>query len=284
MRAPGGCPADLVPGDHRRVVQRFLPRPELQAVVECGIVVQRAAGSLSRFPAMPRAMLTWTQPVGGAAGVGFHALSTRATVHEHPVSLRAVGLVLPPGTASRLLGMSTGALVDVSLPWAAIAGPSEAARLDDELHLAAGDAGRLLALQSSVRRVLAQGPERVQRARAEQLDRLCLAVGRDGPRAAAELALGERQLERRCRAWLGLAPKQLQRLARLHGLLSDALRRQRPPDADAALAAGFYDQSHLAREARLLTGAPLRELLHEAHPDGAWWPLATQRLPARRLG
>lgn len=234
---------------------------------------------------MPRAMLTWTQPTGGTGMVDFHALSIQATTFTHPVSLRAVGLVLLPGTAARLLGMSTGALVDASLPWAEIAGPAEAARLDDQLHRSANDHAKLVALQSSVLCTLARGAERMQRARAEQLDRLCAVVSRDGARAAAELALGERQLERRCRAMFGLAPKpkQLQRMARMHGLLPDALRRQRPPDADATLAAGFYDQSHLARDARRLTGATFRELLQAAHPDGAWWPLATQRLTARRM-
>lgn len=263
-------------------MQLFLPRTELRDVVECAIVVERAAGSLSRFPAMPRAMLTLVPGVDGAAAVSFHALSTRAATHAHAQPLRALGLVLPPDTAARLLGMSTGAVVDATLPWADVSGAAEAARLDDAVQQAGDDRARLAALQSSLQRVLARGPERVQRARAEALRRLCLAVGGQGARAAAALALGERQLERRCQALLGLRPKQLQRITRLHGLLSDALRQQRLPDADAALAAGYYDQSHLARDARLLTGATLRELLQQAHADGAWWPLGTQRLLAGR--
>ena len=67
-------------------------------------------------------------------------------------------------------------------------------------------------------------------------------------------------------------------------VLSEALRLQRLPDADAALRAGYYDQSHLARDTRLLTGATLRELLRQAHADGAWWPLGTPRLLDRRHG
>jgi AraC-like DNA-binding protein len=266
------------------VMQLFLPQTELQGVVECAIVVQRAAGSLSRFPAMPRAMLTLAPALGGAAAVSFHAMSTRATTHQHVQPLRALGLVLPPATAARLLGISSGARVDATLPWAEMVGLSEAARLDNALHLAGSDASRLLALQSSLGRVLVRGPERVQRARAEALQQLCHAVGRQGARAASALGLGERQLERRCRALLGLPPKQMQRITRLHGLLSDALRQQRLPDVDAALAAGYYDQSHLARDARLLTGATLRVLLLQAHADGAWWPLGTQRLLARCEG
>lgn len=265
-------------------MQLFLPRTELRGVVECAIVVERAAGSLSRFPAMPRAMLTLAPGAGGGADVRFHAMSTRAATHAHAQPLRALGLVLPPDTAARLLGMSTGALVDATLPWAEMAGPAEAARLDDALHQAGSDPARLAALQSSLQRALARGPERVQRSRAEGLQRLCRCVGRHGAQAATELGLGQRQLERLCRAQLGLTPKQMQRITRLHGLLADALRRQRLPDADAALAAGYYDQSHLARDARLLTGSTVHALLQQAHADGAWWPLHTQRLMARSSG
>lgn len=265
-------------------MQLFLPRADLRGTVECAIVVERAAGSLSRFPAMPRAMLTLAPGCGGVAAARFHALSTRAATHAHEQPLRALGLVLPPATAARLMGPSTGAMVDATLPWAELAGPAEAARLDDALQQAGGDRQRLVALQASLQRVLARGPERVQRARAEAVQRLCLLIGRQGAQAAGALALGERQLERRCRTLLGLTPKQMQRITRLHGLLSEALLRQRPPDADAALAAGYYDQSHLARDTRLLAGAPLREMLQQAHAGGDWWPLGSQRLLARRGG
>jgi AraC-like DNA-binding protein len=80
---------------------------------------------------------------------------------------------------------------------------------------------------------------------------------------------------------VGLSPKQLHRLVRFHSVLARALVRERLPDADTALAAGYYDQSHLAREARRLAGVPLRELLSGSREDGAWWPLSTQRLAGR---
>jgi len=265
-------------------MQLFLPQADLRGVVECAVVVRRAAGSVSRFPAMPRAMLTVGPAAGGAAAVHFHAMSVHASTHMHAEPMRALGLVLLPDTAARVLGMSTGAQIDITLPWAEVAGAIEAARLDDALQTAGSDAARLVALQSSLRRVLARGPERAQRARAESLQQLCQAVGRQGAQAAATLGLGERQLERRCRALLGMAPKQMQRITRWHGLLSGALHRQRLPDADTALAAGYYDQSHLAREARRLAGTPLRDVLLQAHADGPWWPLATQRLQARLPG
>ncbi len=275
-----------VPQSPTPMLHLTAPAPDLDGVVEAAIVVQQmAAASVSRFPAMPRAMITLlpSDMAGGAfAPVYFHALSTGPTAHIHDQPFKALGLVLPPATAARLMGPSTGALVDATLSWAEVAGAAEAARLGDELRLADSGPRRLGALQGSLRRVLARGPERVQRARAAAMQRLCLLVGQQGARAASPLGWGERQLERRCRALLGLAPKQLQRLTRFHAVLAAAARHERPPDADAALAAGYYDQSHLARDAWRLAGAPLRELLSGAHTGGPWWPLATQRLPRLR--
>ena len=265
-------------------MQLFLPQPDLRDAVECAVVVRRAAGSTSCFPAMPRAMLTATPTMDGGSAVSFHAMSTGPFHHQHTEPLHAQGLVLLPVTAARLLGMSTGALVDITIPWAEVAGPAEAARLDDALRQTVSGRARLMLLQSSVRRTLARGSERIQRARAESLQQLCRAVGSPGVQAAALMGLGERQLERRCRAMLGVSPKQMHRLARWHRLLCEVLPRQKVPDADAAQAAGYYDQSHLARDARLLAGTSLRELLRQAHADEAWWPLVTPRLLARLPG
>jgi AraC-like DNA-binding protein len=256
--------------------------PDLDGIVEASLVVQQTTSApISRFPAMPRAMLTVSPAAAGNSVVAFHALSTRPVAHVHGGPFKALGLVLPPVTAAQLIGPSTGALADATLPWAELAGAPEAARLDDELLCANTDADCLRALQDSLRRVLSRGPERVRRSRATALRQLCLSVEQQGTRAASQLGLGERQLERRCQALLGVAPKQMQRLTRFHAVLAGVLRQQRLPDADAALAAGYYDQSHLARDVRQLAGAPLRELLSEAHADGAWWPLATRRRAAR---
>lgn len=254
------------------------PSPDLDGVVEACIVVRRhASASVSRFPAMPRAMIT-VSPADGGDTVAFHAMTTRPAAFLHDRPFAAWGLVLPPVTAARLMGPRTGALVDATLPWSELAGRAEWERLQDGLHRAASDGARLRLLEDGLRRLLAREPDRPGQRRAAMLQRLCLDVGRDGVRAAASLGMGERQLERHCRAWLGLSPKRLQRLTRFHATLADAARRARVPDADAALAAGYYDQSHLARDALQLAGAPMRELLAGARADGEWWPLASQRL------
>lgn len=253
------------------------PAADLAAAVDCGVAIRRTGHEgPTRFPAMLRAMLTLDAAAPAGAPVLFHAPSTRPMVHPSAGPVHAVGLVLQPVTAARLAGPSIGAGVNLALPWAELAGAAESVRLGDALAQAADDGQRLQALQDSLRRVLARGPERVGRARAEQLQLLCQAVGQDGARATRTLGLGERRLERRCRALLGLAPKQLQRLTRLQAVLEAALRNGHPPDAQGALAAGYYDQSHLAREVRELAGAPLRDLLAGARADGEWWPLVAQ--------
>ncbi|MFO1326154.1 MAG: AraC family transcriptional regulator [Rubrivivax sp.] len=269
------------------MLQLFAPPPDLADVVEAAVGLRcDAPRSTARFPALPRAMLTLQGPPhapGTATSPQFHALTTRPTVHHADRPYAALGLVLHPAAAARLLGPVTGARVDVTLPWAVVAGDAEARRLDDALQQSHDDVARVRALLASVRRALTCGPERPRLARAESLQRLVTLVGRHGAQAAPLLGTSERQLERRCRAWLALSPKQLQRLVRFHGVLGHALRGRAPPRADDALAAGYYDQSHLAREARQLAGTPLQGLLDAAHEGAAWWPLATQRLQAAGL-
>lgn len=260
-------------------LQLFTPPSELHEAVDSAIVVKRPPGAAeSHFPAMPRAMLSATRSGPESFVVCLHALSTQAAAFAHPDGLQALGFVLPPWTAARLMGPSTGALVNVALPWEAVVGGAEAQRLAEGLLLADSDAQALRVLGASLWRRLQRGPERVEHSRAQALQRLCTLVGERGLKAAAELGWGERQLQRRCRAWLGLAPKPLHRITRFHAALGDALRQQRVPHASAALDAGYFDQSHLARESRLLAAAPLQVLLRGARPGLDWWPLATHLL------
>lgn len=203
----------------------------------------------------------------------FHTLSTAPTRFLHEGAVQAVGLLVRPEAGACLLGASTGALIDQVLPWAALVGEAEAARLEDEARSARGQAQQVQALLGSFRRALQCD---VHAARRPALALLCEAVANAGAGAAAGLGIGERQLERRFLAGLGLSPKRFHRLARLHRTLGAALGGE-TLGAALALDAGYCDQSHLARELRLLAGAPLRQLLAEAHPDSPRWTLASGR-------
>jgi AraC-like DNA-binding protein len=279
-----------------------LPAPaELSHWIDGAVIIRLgSAPGISRFPALPHAMLTMrlVRPArhteAGAAlcaPVTFHTLSTDPVTHSHGPDITALGLLVRPEAAACLLGATTGAVVNQVLPWATLAGAFEAERLDDEIHRASHDITRVHALMHSFGRTMAT----VSRQRDQAYARLCAAVGCDGALAGDTLGLGRRQLERRCQAVLGLAPKSFQRLVRFHRALGLAMASGSPgPSAPTSLSGrssltavaldtGFYDQSHLARDARRLAGAPIGTLIAQARPDTAWWPLAARTRAARGL-
>ncbi|MGX2993828.1 helix-turn-helix domain-containing protein [Streptomyces sp. JNUCC 64] len=76
---------------------------------------------------------------------------------------------------------------------------------------------------------------------------------------ADRTGLGARALHRRSLEVFGYGPKTLARVLRFQRAL--ALVRAGTPRAAAALAAGYADQAHLARETRALSGTTLARLL-----------------------
>ena len=263
------------------MLQVYRPPPDAAHWVEGAVVVRLAAGAgPSRFPAMPHAMLTMrlahAGPTAATALCGpatFHTLSTEPVAYPHAGEITALGLLVRPAAAACLLGHAGGAVANQVLAWHLLAGTREAERLAHEVDAARTDIERLQCLLASCRRALAAA----SRGRDAGLARLCEAVGLLGAQADEQLGLGRRQLERRCRAVLGIAPKQFQRLVRFQQALSTAVAAGPARMAEAALDAGFCDQSHLGRDARRLAGAPMGRLLAAARPDSAWWSLATRR-------
>ncbi len=75
---------------------------------------------------------------------------------------------------------------------------------------------------------------------------------------ARAVDLGERQLERLFDAKVGLSPKALAKVLRFQSFLAHA--HEPRPTADLALAHGYTDQSHLARDLRALTDLTPAEL------------------------
>lgn len=87
-----------------------------------------------------------------------------------------------------------------------------------------------------------------------------LACGVDVRSLASELGWSERTMRREFREHVGYGAKRLAMILRLQGAVG--LSRAGAPLAVAAAAAGYADQAHLARDARLLTGTRMRELAH----------------------
>lgn len=65
---------------------------------------------------------------------------------------------------------------------------------------------------------------------------------------AAEVGIGERQLQRRFRAAVGLTPKEFSRMRRIRQACLLALQRDDAALAGVSADAGFADQAHLTRE------------------------------------
>lgn len=262
------------------MLQVFRAPPPLSQWVDGAVLIRMGAGpQVSRFPAMPRAMLTMhvLEAEGRACALvhppTFHTLTTRPQLYAHAGGITALGLIVRPAAAASLLGPATGALTDEALPWSAIVDEPEAARLEDEIERMGNAMACLRALSASFSRAM----DAVPQARWLQHEHLCGAVGRHGAKAVDILGIGRRQLERRCLGTLGVTPKRFERLERFHRALSAVMVQDAASLAESSLDAGYYDQSHLALEARQLGGASVLEMKSQAAPDAAWWALSTPR-------
>jgi len=94
---------------------------------------------------------------------------------------------------------------------------------------------------------------------------------RGGPAALpALLSISGRQLRRRCRAAVGVGPKELHRILRFQAFVARvqaSIARQGPSDGDLArwaVEAGYHDQAHLSRECRRLVGVTPGEFLAQS--------------------
>jgi AraC-like DNA-binding protein len=257
------------------------PPDDLRPWTDGGVVVQAPATlPASCFPAMVGSMLVLrlagavhragVGPVPAAALIG---PATRPSRYLHQGAVHAVGLLIRPEALPVLLGAPGGRLVNAQVAWADVAGAGWSAlqaAVQMAVQVAPDDDARLALLFDGLRAAVA-GPAAAQHG--ALLQRLVHAL--QGPLALAcrDLAISRRQLERLCRAQFGMAPKQVQTINRLQQALHGAAHTG---GADLALQAGYYDQSHLARDLRRLAGEPLGALVQQARQgdSSAHWPLA----------
>lgn len=263
------------------MLQVFRAPWPLSRWIDGSVLIRMGAGQcVSRFPAMPRAMLVMhlaRREEGGVWSIvqpaTFHALSTEPIEYAHADDIVAIGLIVRPAAAACLLVPARGALTNQAVPWCTIVGQAEAARLSNDTQAPDTELAALQALTASFARAM----DGVAEARWQHTERLCEAVGQWGAQAGDRLGIGCRQLERRCRATLGVSPKRFERLERFHRALSGVVTQDAPSLAQASLDAGYCDQSHLGLEARQLGGASLREMKSQAAPGTPWWALSTPR-------
>lgn len=170
-----------------------------------------------------------------------------------PPELVVVGVRFPLGIGPPLLGVPAHELADMHVSLEAIDARPAALLLRDLLPIEDPAEAHTRIARAVARRVDSYwSPDPVvQRAAALLED-----PGARVERVADELALSERQLQRRFREFVGYGPKTLQRVLRFQRLLG-ALERGREQTGGLgriAAAIGYSDQAHLTREARDLSG------------------------------
>jgi AraC-like DNA-binding protein len=171
----------------------------------------------------------------------------------------AIGARFHPGVGPPLLGLAAHELVDSHVPLAAV-DTRPAAALERRLA-AVSDEGHAFRAFDEALAGLADRAEAVDalvRGAARMLDNEPDTTIGD---LAAELALSERQLQRRFREAVGYGPKTLQRILRFRRLLAELRLGRAGAGGLARIAAstGYADQAHMTREARDLSGlSPLQ--------------------------
>jgi AraC-like DNA-binding protein len=178
-----------------------------------------------------------------------------------------VGVRFHPGAGPAVLGVPASELVDLSIPWDELRGPSAIA-LGETIATAASPHQATAILERALLQLLADAapPDPVVRAALHELQPWgSTHVGS----LASSLYISERQLRRRSLAALGFAPKVVQRMLRFQGFLALAQAHE-PGSAELPMLAadtGYADQSHLTRESLRLSGLPPRALLAEAQEN-----------------
>jgi AraC-like DNA-binding protein len=191
---------------------------------------------------------------------------TRPVVEVLPPGSTVVGVRFRPGAAACLLGLPATELVDLTVGADELWG-DDAVRLAERVAGAGSPASALAAVQHALASAAGEPDPLV----AAVVRRLMPWRTSGVSSLAPALGISERQLRRRCRSAIGLAPKTLHRMLRFQGFLAlaqQAMAQGRPPTADGldrlAAEAGYADQPHLTRECLRLTGQPPRAFLGEA--------------------
>lgn len=161
------------------------------------------------------------------------------------------GVRLRPWAAPSLFGLSAGELTDGTVAFEDLVG-AEARNLEERLRAAPADRVPAILASWLVERATGSETSAERRARAA-VSRLCRQASCG--EAARSVGVGTRRLRALMRDQVGLSPKTVARIARLHGALRQA-RAAGPVVswARVATSSGYYDQAHMVREFRRFLG------------------------------
>ncbi|HEC09393.1 MAG TPA: helix-turn-helix domain-containing protein [Acidimicrobiales bacterium] len=193
---------------------------------------------------------------------------TRAWEFRLPPGVTAHGCRLMPGLAPSLLGLDAVAITNRRVPLEDIVGSRRARELGERVGEATD---RRAEIETRVRHLIGTGP--LHSSDDHGLVEALLTVSGPAPvdQVARRTGLRPRDLHRHAVAMFGYGPKTLLRLIRFQRFLHPP----RPPGqrvpgaghlAARAAYAGYYDQAHLARDCRRITGLTPSELLARHTP------------------
>lgn len=201
------------------------------------------------------AHLPATSDTSGTSGTSSTSALTSA-LSGNDAGRRYVGVRFAPGTAPAVLGVPAHELRDRRVELTDLWGAADVRRLTARVDAADDPLAALEAVAAE--RAADRPPPDPLTARVVR----SLNAGRGVAGTADAVGVGARQLYRRCLPAFGYGPKTLDRVLRLQRAL--VLARAGRSLADTAIAAGFADQAHLARDVKELTGMRLSDLLGPA--------------------
>lgn len=209
------------------------------------------------------------QGVERQAHAVFAGPATRAVILEPSGSVDVVGIRLRPAAAAVVLRASMAALADHIPPLDAIAPQlgniservAEARNADLLLRIDSAEAAMLAALRH------VPIPDVRLAAAVNQI----LATNGAGPldHAARAACWSPRQLQRRFLHDVGVGPKSFARVLRLQAAARAAPLAARVGWARVAVQCGYFDQAHLIRDLRKVTGRTPTDFFRSEHPLSA---------------
>ncbi len=246
------------------------PGPELREIVECVWMVSDPLRRGTRAPerivpdACPEIIVHLGDPFFRQVGRRWNrqpraflaGTLTRPWMLRPGARVATLGMRFRPGAVRALFpALDLALATDREVPLGEIAGPRPTRGLGASLRTAVGVEARLACAEGWLLERLAAVPRRAPR-----LTEAAVALvrrTRGGARieaVAARLEVGQRRLERAFRRDLGIRPKLFARIVRLHAVLARLDAEERESAVDLALAAGYFDQSHLLRDFRGVAG------------------------------
>jgi AraC-like DNA-binding protein len=240
------------------------PPPDLADIVEHAFVrrdgaLPRPAGPWRIVPDPSANLVVVVRNGPGGRTVGAAVVGARSTYADTDVRDRelTLGLRLRPGALAALAHERAAAFTNRGVAADAVFGAAWRGVAD---RIGEGDvraaAAALFALVRARARTGRTDPARALIDAARQADSV--------DAMARALAMPVRTLHKRTREAIGLAPKRLLRIVRIHRVL-ESHRRGRGWAA-LAIRAGFADQSHLVREAQALLGEAPRAWIARGAP------------------